>query len=434
MSVIDPTKEELIQDLKRLLSGWGTVTRDLYRTKGFYTEGSYKKIFGSWRNFHDAATGSGTQGVNITEHESVKQELTDDKWNFTLVSRIKSLDELVKQFEVDLSVWTVERFVANSWEMGYKDQNGDAKTQPLYQVKATFVKQKNVEAAIQELESLKNAAENLALIPTPIIRTNRKSGNMLEIALFDAHFGKMAWGRETGGPDQDISIVQKTFLEAVEKLIDRAKGYNIDSVLFVVGNDLLQMDNMSNTTTKGTYVDVDSRYHKTFEIVRETITKSIERLRQIAPVTVKMVQGNHDELSVWHLGDSLSCLFRNFDDVLIDNEPIQRKYHQWGVNGFMFVHGHKGKRSDYPLLFATERSDIFGNTKFREVHTGHNHQTKTEEFHGVRVRIIPSLSAIDSWHSTMGFTGQQRVGEAYLFNKTEGLIAQFFYNADAPNE
>src|SRR5580692_6805852 len=130
---------------------------------------------------------------------------------------------------------------------------------------------------------------------------------MLEIALFDAHFGKMAWGRETGGPDQDIRIVQKTFLEAVEKLIDRAKGYNIDSVLFVVGNDLLQMDNMSNTTTKGTYVDVDSRYHKTFEIVRETITKSIERLRQIAPVTVKMVQGNHDELSVWHLGDSLSC-------------------------------------------------------------------------------------------------------------------------------
>jgi hypothetical protein len=30
----------------------------------------------------------------------------------------------------------------------------------------------------------------------------------------------------------------------------------------------------------------------------------------------------------------------------------------------------------------------------------------------------------------MGFIGQQRVAEAYVFNKEQGLIAQFYHNAD----
>jgi hypothetical protein len=421
----EPTKQELINDLQNLLWLYGEVSRDFYREKGSFPETAWTAHFPTFKAFVAAATG-------VQDTQKVEQEFHDDKWDISLPkTRIHTLEELLKQFEVDTTIWSVERFIVNSWEMGYKDPDGNAQTQPLYQVKATLSKRKEIVDAKNELESLKKQAESLALIPTPVIRTNRVSGNMLEIALFDAHFGKLAWHRETGGTDYDIRIAQKTFLEAVEQLLDRAKGYSFDSVLFVVGNDLLHSDNLAGQTTKGTTVDCDSRYQKTFEIVRETITKCIERFRQIAPVTVKMVQGNHDELSVWHLGDSLSCLFRNYDDVTIDNEPIQRKYHQWGVNGFMFIHGHTGKRADYPLLFATERPDIFGSTKYREVHTGHRHQTMTEEFHGVRVRIIPSLSPADSWHSSMTFLGQQRVGEAYVFNKTQGLLAQFYYNADA---
>ena len=422
------SKEELVADMKTLIGQYTKVTRDFYRSQGSFSEAAWSKHFPTFKSFIEAAVG------NTTPTEAAKYIFTDTTGEILLdKTTIHTLDELLEYCKVDLSIWKVERFIVNKWEMGYTrgpQVDKTAHTKELYQVKATLVKKEEIVAARQELESLKHQAESLALIPTPIIRTNRKTGNMLEIALFDSHFGKLAWHRETGATDYDIKIAQATFLEAVEQLLDRAKGYEFDSVLFIVGNDLLHSDNLSNQTTKGTLVDCDSRYQKTFELVRETITKCIERFRTIAPVTVKMVQGNHDELSVWHLGDSLSCLFKNYTDVTIDNEPIQRKYHQWGNNGLMFVHGHTGKRSDYPLLFATERPDIFGNTKYREIHTGHNHQTKTEEFHGVRVRIIPSLSPADSWHSSMGFTGQQRVGEAYVFNREKGLIAQFYYNAD----
>jgi DNA repair exonuclease SbcCD nuclease subunit len=144
-----------------------------------------------------------------------------------------------------------------------------------------------------------------------------------------------------------------------------------------------------------------------------------------------MVSGNHDDLSVWHLGDSLECYFSRYSDVEIFNEPTTRKYHEFGNVLLCFTHGDKGKRADYPLLMAAERPEMFGRTKFREIHTGHTHQTKTEEMHGIRVRTIPSLSPADAWHAENGYVGNQRNAEAYLWNRDEGLVAQFYHNDDA---
>lgn len=368
------------------------------------------------------------QPATLTETSEVK----GDTWELTIPkTAIHTVEQLLEHAQVDQTIWQVDRFLLNKYEQAAKDNDGNLKVQPLFQVKAFLKRRKNMVDAKAEIEALKKAALDCARLPTPVVRSSKKGGNMLEISLNDAHFGKLAWPPETGGPAYDTRIAQKTFLEAVEHLLDRSAGFTFDSILFVVGNDLIHSDDVQGRTTKGTYVDCDTRYYKTFEIVRETITDCIERFRQIAPVTVKMVQGNHDSHSVWHLGDSLSSVFRLYDDVIVDNAPIYRKYHQWGKCGLLMTHGDKGKRADFPLLFATERPDIFGTTKYREVHTGHLHSTKTEEFHGVRVRIIPSLSPADSWHSENGYTGQQRVAEAYVFNKEEGLIAQFYHNADA---
>ncbi len=438
-----PSKKELIDDLKALAAEHPdiNITRKFYRNYGKFKESHWEGRFDTFGAFKDeAGVGFKPPVANPSSGFKAKTpqntvEVVGNQMSLTLPkTRIQSLDDLIAHFKIDMEVWEVEKFVANAWEMGFKDGTGAPDTQPLYQVKATLRKRTNIEDASKELESLKSAAKDLALIPDPIIHSPVKTGNLLEISLNDAHFGKLAWSKETLGPDYDTKIAQKLFLESVESLLDRASGYKFDAILFVVGNDLIHSDDTEGRTTKGTYVDCDTRYYKTFEIVRQTITKCIERFRKVAPrVIVKMVQGNHDELSVWHLGDSLTALFGNYPDVEIDNAPTYRKYFQWGKCGLLLTHGDKGKRADFPLLFATERPDIFGGTTFREVHTGHYHQTKTEEFHGVRVRIIPSLSAADQWHSENGFTGQQRVAESYVFNTEQGLIAQFYHNADTTN-
>jgi hypothetical protein len=253
---------------------------------------------------------------------------------------------------------------------------------------------------------------------------------MLELSLCDLHIGKLAWGKETGGPNYDTKIAEKVALESLETLLDRAKGYDFDSITFVLGNDFVQADDLEGRTTKGTYVDTDARYQKNFITARKLSVACIERLRQIAPVVVKVVPGNHDEQTSWCIGDSLECYFHQYKDVTIDNQPTLRKYLKWGDVMLLWTHGDRGKRADFPLLMATEQPQMFGETRWREVHTGHNHTTKTEEWHGVRVRILPSLSAIDAWHSSMGFTGQLRNSEAFVWNDKDGLVAQFYFNAD----
>ena len=360
----------------------------------------------------------------LTETSEVK----DGQWMISLPkTRIHTLDQLIEYFEIDLSIWEVEKFHANKWEMGYKNEKGYAQVEPLYQVKAFLKKRKDVESAKNEIQALKDLAKEDFLGAIPKIHISYPENLMLELTLPDVHFGKLAWGVETGHANYDVKIAESVYWTALESLLDRVNHRRFDKILFVVGNDILNSDDIEGRTTAGTYVSSDARYHKTFSAVRNAMVKSIERLRQIAPLKVMTVSGNHDQLSCWHLGDSLECFFHNYLDVEIDNLPRQRKYHEHGLVGLMFTHGHKAKRSDYPALMAAEQPHMWGRTKFRECHCGHLHMTKTDEQHGFRTRVLPSLTAPDDWLATNGFVGNLRNAEAYSCSAQEGLIEQAYY-------
>jgi hypothetical protein len=115
---------------------------------------------------------------------------------------------------------------------------------------------------------------------------------------------------------------------------------------------------------------------------------------------------------------------------VIDNEPTSRRYFQFGKVMLMFCHGDNEKRMDMPLVMASEQPVMWGATMFRECHTGHLHQTRLEETHGVRVRILPSLSPPDAWHAVNAYVGCLRSAEGYIWNRDEGLIGQVFYTDD----
>jgi hypothetical protein len=127
------------------------------------------------------------------------------------------------------------------------------------------------------------------------------------------------------------------------------------------------------------------------------------------------------------LGDSLECWFHNYADVKIDNMPRYRKYHRFGNVLLMLTHGDKGKKNEYPLLMATECSKDFGETKFREAHVGHIHQTRLEEKYGVRVRTLSALCSPDDWHAEQGYVGNLRSAEGFIWNRNEGLIGTVVY-------
>jgi hypothetical protein len=130
----------------------------------------------------------------------------------------------------------------------------------------------------------------------------------------------------------------------------------------------------------------------------------------------------------------LSCYFHKYIDVQVQNEPTYRKYYQFGKVMLLLTHGDKGKREDFPLLMATEQPQMWAGTMFREAHTGHIHQTKLQEWHGVRVRVLPALCPADDWHSEEAYVGQLRNAEAYIWNREQGLLSIVFYNDDSQPE
>lgn len=362
------------------------------------------------------------------------REYEGDRQTFTGYSRerITTLEQLLAFCQVDPAEWEVERYVVNKWEVGAKNAAKQIEVEPLFQVKAWLRRKVALITAREEIDHLLKRLERKAPVYPVIRASSAPTGNLLEISIPDAHFGKLAWAPETGGDNYDSKIAERIFRQAFAALLQRTSAYRFDRVLLVPGNDFLNANNSDNTTANGTPQSCDGRQHKTFRLACDTTIWTIERALEIAKhVDVLPIPGNHDPDVMMYLGEVLAAWFRNCDRVLIDNAPTTRKFYQWGDVGLMFTHkGGKGERQAQRnrLLMATERRKMWGDTKFNEIHTGDLHQVRLEEEFGVRVRILPSLCAADAWHSREGYVGNVRSAEAYLWNKREGLLATAYYN------
>lgn len=255
---------------------------------------------------------------------------------------------------------------------------------------------------------------------------------MLEIGIFDAHFGKLAWAPESES-NYDLKIAEKVFRHAVEDLVASATGTfdNIEQIVFPVGNDFLHVDNMESATTAGTRVDSDGRYAKIIEVAAMAVVNAIDYLVPYAPVHVIHVVGNHDSVSSYNLCREIAAWYRNAKTVTVDISPKSRKYYRYGTTLLGFTHGNLEPHAQLPAIMATEVPDLWSQTTHHEFHVGHTHSKKARQWlsvnenNGTVVRTLPSLSGTDAWHHRMGFVGSQRAAEAYLWNKAKGYSGHF---------
>lgn len=264
------------------------------------------------------------------------------------------------------------------------------------------------------------------------VENNTNKDNLLELSIFDLHIGKLAWDKETG-EDYDIEIAIKRYKDSITGLLSRVNLSTIERILLPIGNDMVNVDGKSNTTTAGTPQSCDSRFGKMFRAAKELIISTVDELTAIAPVDIMIIPGNHDEVTMFTIGEVLDAWYHNNEDVNVFNSPKLRKYYQYGQNMIMFTHGDKEKHQDLGLIAATEQAKMWAETKYREVHTGHLHKTKAinymsvDEFQGFKIRILPSLSGTDAWHHSKGYMSL-KAAEAYVWNKEQGMISNHFYN------
>jgi hypothetical protein len=351
-----------------------------------------------------------------------------------------SLEGLLEAYDVDTEAWKVTRHKVNSWPLPV----GDGRIETGWQVKATLEPREDVldmRAVVQAMKE--DAAEHAPdyTYPAYDVAPSPDEDLLLELDVFDHHFGMLAWGAEVGGESYDLDIATDLYMRAFDRLAGLAEAYPVSRILVPLGNDLLHYDsyvqdgNKGPSTTRGTLQDVDSRRRKLYVAVRRLQVAVLDRLRLIAPVDVVCVSGNHDEDSVFTLGDSLECWYRNDGAVEVDNEPTLRKSYRWGKNLIGFTHGHEEKHSRLPMLMATEWSEDWSETEYREWHVGHKHRTRNaipvplEDHEGVLVRELPSLCPPDSWHYRKGYL-HRRASKAFLWHPEGGPQHEFSLNLE----
>lgn len=351
----------------------------------------------------------------------------------TTSSKIKTLDQLLSYARVDLDKYKVDRHTINQWTT-YSTKLGEVIPLENYQVKAWLSEIETAEdeqSEIDEIEAQIEAMQAYAPQYPTLIPKPAKSGNALEIALFDHHFGQLSWGKETGDKNYNIKISHEMAMTAISDILNKAKHYDIDQIFIPIGNDFFNVNDQTNTTQKGTPQSEDDRWQKTFVSGRMVWVNGLELCRSIAPTKGLWVPGNHDPERSFHLCDSLYCWFKN-SDIEIDHSPKAQKVIEWGKNAIMYSHGCNERPADYPTVFATTFPQEFARSKYRAIHLGDKHHTKksaltvNEDVYAVDVKIKPTLVPLNAWSSGKAYKAIART-EAEIWNKEDGLIADLYY-------
>ena len=360
-------------------------------------------------------------------------------------NHIKTLDGLLTQAKVDLDEWKVGRYIVNKWDVTSSFQ-GVFSTWENFQVKATLERRKEVTAAKDFTRIFEEMSKNYtppviksSAIPKVDIKSHVEN-NLLEVSLFDLHIGKLGWAGEVG-ENYDTKIARARFLDAVNKILERAKGFTYNKILFPIGNDFFNSDNQFNTTTMGTPQDEDLRWQKTYDLGCQLIIDAIMLLKATGvSIDIPVIPGNHDQERSYYLGSFVNAWFRNDDQVMVDNSAMTRKYYEWGEVMLGFTHGKDEKEASLPLLMATEEKKMWGRTSFHEWHLGHFHKKRNVRFTvldkaqmlneelGVTVRYLSSLSGTEEWHYKKGFIGSQKAGEAFIWNDKSGMVGHVNFN------
>lgn len=239
------------------------------------------------------------------------------------------------------------------------------------------------------------------------------------VVLGDPHFGMFSWGEETG-QDFDLKIAESNMITAVDHLVGLAP--KAKQALLVSVGDFFHSDNSSNQTTKGTRVDVDTRWSKVLRVGIRTMRRCIDRLLETHDtVTAIFALGNHDEHTSLMLALALDQFYENEPRVTIDTTPGKYHYYQFGRCLLGVTHGDTVKAKDLPGVMAVDRAKAWGETDYRYWLTGHLHHDILRDYPGVTVETFRTLAPSDAWHKGQGYRSRQDL-KLDIYHKDYGRI------------
>lgn len=355
---------------------------------------------------------------HTTEQEVQRTESDDAIEARANGRRIKTVDDLLRYINADLTRYDVAESQATKYEVATKDpKTGKVTTTELHRV---FVKLKP-KAGPSVIDAITALIAGAKLERKPIVPRRVITGDAMQaLVLADPHIGKYAWSKETGWEDYDIAIASRLIRESVAELLDTSDDVG-RRALWCLG-DLLHYDTPHGTTTKGTPLDRDGRVEKMLEEAVSVLCDVIESMAKRTHVDVVLVPGNHDAVMTVALRQILTAYFKSDQRVAIDSRATSRKYVTHGRCLIGLTHGDKAQKRLGELM-ALEAREQWGVAALREIHHGHLHsEAAITTVGGVTIRQHPALCPPDGWHSVEGFVGAPRAMDSYTYHRDGYLM------------
>jgi len=308
-----------------------------------------------------------------------------------------------------------------TWKHGWlKDKNGAS----------IFIK--NMSEVVSLDDMLDEFADKLNTFSPkyrPIKRDKIEDPHLLVIDIADLHIGKLADASETNDEYNNEIAIERA-VKGVEGILSKAKGFPIDKILFVIGNDVLHTDGASPTTTSGTPQDMTKKWHRNFTEARDMYVGIIDRIRLLADVHIVHNPSNHDFVSGFMLANVIHAWFRNCKNVTFNVTNNHRKYFRYGNSLIGTSHGDGAKIDQLPLLMANEAKHDWADTYWRYIYLHHVHHKdyfkfrSGKDYQGCTVEYLRSPSGTDAWHQKKGFTLSPKAIEGFIHSFEHGQVAR----------
>ena len=246
-----------------------------------------------------------------------------------------------------------------------------------------------------------------AVVPqTPEVLTGSPEAMMLEIPLFDQHFG----------------VAKYADYEAIlGEIVQEIRSRKWEEVHIIIGQDVLHTNDLRGHTAKGTdigAVDIPTAWDDAWRFYSVLFNEAI---KYAARVYAHYSRGNHDECLAWAFFRALEA---GFPTVISDHSLAHRKAFMWRRCFVGYGHLNYTTNSDKIFRdFVTEFADLFAAAEVREIHTGHLHRESCDN--GIMVRRLASAVPVDEWSSANGYVGVHK--RFQLFEYGPGRLRSIVY-------
>ena len=271
-------------------------------------------------------------------------------------------------------------------------------------VKAQWVKtQQGPAQALSEIrEAIAEAMEDYKGVYRPRKAPTSDTSDLLACYVMgDPHIGCYAHAEEAG-ENFDVKIAREDLLNATSRLV--AVAPKTDHALIANLGDFFHADNRGNTTTRGTPVDVDTRWPQVLQagcmLMVDLITLALSKHPRVSVVNCI---GNHDDHSSVMLSAFLAAYFHA--EPRVEVLPTTNKFHyfQHGKTLIACTHGDTIKLNALTEIMATDKPEMWAQSQHRYWYTGHIHHTTRQELRGSVVESFRTLAAKDAWHMNSGY-------------------------------